>query len=127
MNKHFADFETNKKLKELGFNGVCIAYCWIDKDTFHWVRFPENHNRLPTRISVPLWSQVKEWLWSEHKIWIKPSEEKNVHLQFCYYIMQNNEWIEPLDSKITKYDSPVTSEIEGIKKAVEYLYSQIKK
>ena len=78
--EQFADYETSKMLKELGFDENTNAwYPIIRKEVGRLVLHPQyfdyndkdcfnkEYNR---RCSAPLWQQVKQWLWGEHSLFM---------------------------------------------------------
>lgn len=110
MNKQFCDYETAKKLKELGLKEKCFGF-YANKGKVHnicdnnW----HSHRKIGEKIPVtsPLWQQIEEWLWEEHKIYIGLSRGLD------------DFWMVKYVDKT--FDSPITAKIEGIKAAVKYL------
>lgn len=128
MGKHLSDYETAKTLKEIGFNFGCLTF-FYNKD-FRFVRNPEydsilnaEHNETHEEwIECPTWWQIKQWLWDKHQISIEREEKnhsKKGRLFRCWLsteadVVWQSEW----------FDSPITTEIEGIKQAIKYLYKK---
>jgi len=72
--KEFADYETSKMLKELGFNEAgCFQYFdrYGNDLPCHQLASSRVNNdfRNDDRIMNPLWQQVKQWLWEKHRIY----------------------------------------------------------
>lgn len=75
----------------------------------------------------PTYWEVKQWLWEKHKMVVccDISRDKD-----CHCVIRGEdmgiiipEILEKPDD-IPRFNSPITAEIEGIKKAVQYLHSQ---
>lgn len=122
MKENFCDYETSKILKELGFDYECIA-CY-DKNnmlaTYTELFKPKNYNKDAYCISAPLWQQTKQWLWEKHKMAIYPE----ILSGYYYKIFKRGEI--PIGG-LTKYDSSIEAETEGIKSAVKYLWENKQK
>ena len=120
MKKQFADYETSKILKELGFDEKCLAYYNslgsnrklkpIDTD---FKNFRDIGIQL---IKVPLWSQVEQWLWEKHQILISVNHRGEG--VFCPYISFTKKGEGVL---CIREENPIDAKIKGIKEAVEYL------
>ena len=126
LQNQFADLDTSTKLKELGFNEPCLKY-YLDT---HVNRSAKNYtgqwNGNGLKTSIPLWSQVKEWLWQKHKIFVTSFKWASDKLGWDYSIVDKNEDVPPYMAKEDHHlDSPILAEVEGIKKAIEYLHSQL--
>lgn len=118
MKEQFATHEVSKQLKGLDFDEECLQV------------YDARMDRIILR--SPLWSQVKQWLFNKHQIYISA-----VGMDLSKTTETTGGWYCELHQlggikretylfdgiKVCGYfDSPVTAEIEGIKKAVEYLY-----
>lgn len=118
METEFATFEISKLLKELGFNEKCLGCYYIIPESeigrlmFHDVEFD-----CDSKIKAPLWSQIKLWLWKERKIDIRIFVD-SLGSNFSFIMFWKNVSV----GLATHYfNSPISAEIEGIEKAVEYL------
>lgn len=133
MKENFCDYETSKMLKELGYNEVCLA--WFtdradDKTQLQQMSFEMSAYYSEDEIKnsevdeevycAPLWQQAKQWLWEKHKMAIYPE----ILSGYYYKIFKRGEI--PIGG-LTKYDSPIEAEIEGIKAAVKYLWENKQK
>lgn len=124
-NKEFADSETAKTLKELGFDEECFAFynyrTYINPfrvDSDRMCKNSENQKGVFSFNACPLWQQVEQWLWEKKKIVVRIEQLGNHWL-----------WIriEPKTIPLCcldKYDSPITAKIEGIKQAIKHLHSK---
>ena len=140
--KPYVDFETAKMLKKIGYDGDSAYYYMPDPnkskplntiDKFyvqnakHQVLkdsrtvedlYKEGYFQLT--IQAPLWSEVKEWLWTKKdtfvfvvREWINSAEGK---FNYIIYIKK----IRPTHL-CPQFESPIITEIEGIKKALELI------
>ena len=129
MENQFVDYETSKKLKELGFDEPCIC---LHDDFMNDVvssgvmistkrMLPVTYSQLsnPKNITIPMWQQVKEWFW------------KNKHYSLTVRMIGNQYTYEIWNDKTkrfieygVKYYSPIEAEKDGIKNLVEILYNQ---
>lgn len=80
----------------------------------------------PTKEYIePTYWEVKQWLYDKHKIYFKVSSHEGVIYFKCSIhanstILYRSAIINPITN------SPITAEVEGIKKAVECLHKQNK-
>ena len=125
MKEQFCDYETSKKLKELGFDEECIAYYWANKDTFHWIIPPaKDHNKLPTRISIPTWQQVKQWIYGTYQAYIQLDFDNDGYY-IASLVSEDGNWNFVLgNNKIHDY---IEAENHAIQKSVEWLHENIEK
>lgn len=71
MKKQFVTYEIALKLKELGFDERCLAlYKSIDKCLEYRKHYYRNKSLPYNKYSAPLWQQVIDWFWDNHKILI---------------------------------------------------------
>lgn len=126
MKDQFADYETSKMLKELGFDKPCFAY--YDSRRILEIRdYPDRESRGNWKIELPpctapLWQQVKEWLWIHKAICMHTFSD--VRDEGTLFICEAVHGYAPIIKQIQNTTSPITAEIEGIKKTVEYLHQQ---
>lgn len=137
MKDQYADYETSKKLKELGFDELC--HCFYEEDeTFKFNNGDEytdgstakgnwlaNNKTLSDDFYVaPTWQQVKQWLWEKHNIRIETPFSVVTHSYYINILKREGINSEMKFGKTIFYtaENPIAGEIEGIKKAVEYLY-----
>lgn len=107
MNNYFLNYEISKQLKELKFDGNCIAYYrdldWVGKlpNRISHVHIGPiiysplqiaNHNLLINRVSIPIYQQVLDWFETHHNILIKVN-----------YLRDVNEWYYVIEIKSTGY------------------------
>jgi hypothetical protein len=106
MSTQFSDRPTQKMIRALG--GI--------KDTM---------------LSAPTWFEIKQWLWKQKKY---NNDEGGIHVETNAYSVApkyKRKWFYKIVG-ITEFisgdgfDSPVEAEVEGIKKAVEFLHKQLK-
>lgn len=131
MKNQFADYDTSKMLKEIGFDepineyyAGTYSYHYFLKNNFNMKGFHFDNVELSHLtcefISAPLWQQVKQWLWEKHDtaIILDSMTEK----LWVYKIFK----LDKLFICSTHlFDSPITAEIEAIKQAVIHLHKQI--
>ena len=130
MKEQFSDYQTSKMLKKLGSNQEQTSAYYL-KGKFHFNSinnrtFGESKSDI---VSAYLWQQVKQWLWENHKIFFTTHSDGLEAKQFGTEIFVNEKVTKASNMSIKLFhlvwfDSPNVSEIEAIKKAVEYLYSQ---
>lgn len=120
MKEQFATYEVSKQLKELGYNEECYGY-YFDK-SFEPSSCAENSSNPSEKLyaSAPLWQQVKQWLWEKNKIKIDVYSIHNSNNFFATFSIGQT-----IKGRSKDIHSPITAEIEGIKKAVEHLHKQL--
>ena len=127
MNEQFTDYETAKRLKELGMDEICIGFFNPSYTEMGGSLLFSNNggdfdnwNKKEHLISAPLWQQVEQWLWEEHKIEVQVCKDYlNDPFTVQLYDHKEEDSIN-LEHYVT--GSPITAKNEGIKKAVEYLH-----
>lgn len=128
MKDQFADYETAKMLKELGYpksqDGKHFGWYRVDKNILVDRDIPSRMQSHFNTILAPLWKQVKEWLWEQKH---RPSIMVYRFGTYYFYYIEFAVTKEKLPNSKEKFNSPIEAEIEGIKRAVEYLYKKIKK
>lgn len=132
MEKQFVTFEMAKKLKELGFDDVCIG-CYDINDALEIMPFgieSANYNKVfcgNYLISAPLWQQVVEWLRTEKKIFVTVECKPDIFNGSFYYVADvlnidptNGKDLQILDgfSIFRNYDEALK---EGIEEALTLL------
>jgi len=131
MKDQFVDYATANKLKELGFNEVCMAIHKENKGNWEFMIMRHTGFHLSnsqihdpfTHVAAPAWQQVKQWLWEKHKMTVSCSySDQQTH----YYGVYRGEFEAIVDDSKESFDSPITAEIEGIKAAVEHLHEKLK-
>jgi hypothetical protein len=150
----FADYEHSLMLKELGFREPCVSFYDrqevvhpniqevgtlismkftisesqeekerlkdYDEDDYVFIDFiPSDDMKDVLR---PTWQQVKQWLWEKHNIYIEIGE--TIREKFHYHIYKKRETDRNTIWTDAMFTSPVTAEINGIKKAIEHLREQ---
>lgn len=129
MENHFANFETSKMLKEIGFDEPCFAWFNYDGEFVMRQVFTETHGKyygiekqdcLEEHTLAPLWQQAEEWLWNNKKISI---EIERVSIHTALYKVRVYQYIdnEPGLIQYLHFESPITCKIEAIKTAVKHL------
>lgn len=85
INSQFVSYEIAKKLKELGFNEVCIAHymnelSWqIDcTEGSMYFKYSPSDEESEYSILAPLWQQAIDWLM-----------KNGLSIQFKYYVMES--------------------------------------
>ena len=135
MKKNFTDYETAKRLKELGMDEKCFDwyYAKVLTNTPQGDCYIKSQKELDIltekfpaeRYLAPLWQQVKAWLWEEHKIWLDVTDtglaKEGEKIYSCFVTRHKDD-----GRNQYYYASPITAEIEGIKQAVKYLTEQKK-
>jgi len=115
MKEQFADFETAKMLKELGFGEECLMW-YDDRKELMFSFTPHKIEYL----SAPAYFEIEEWLWENHRINFNMRAEEDVDIFICTPLINRT-------NRLTLHQSstsPISSKIEGIKAAVKYLYEQ---
>jgi hypothetical protein len=111
----YCDYPTYKMLMEIGFDVM---------DGEKSQSIPNAPDKPIEWYLAPTWLVVKEWLWEKNKIHLVSTTAKN-NLQFYCYAMKVDTAISSGEvANSEEFNSPITAEIEGIKKAVEYLYEE---
>lgn len=125
MKQQFADYETVKRLKELGFDKSCLAFYYDAADGYFSKKFElgSMHKQFNGYFLAPLWQQIEEWLFEEHSMAIQMTSEcgtyGNGECGYYYSCYNGNEFIENV--------SPITAKMEGIKAAVKHLHEKYEK
>lgn len=125
MKEQFVPYETSKMLKELGFDEPCFGLYGIHGE-FRYSHeavqlYRPKNSDLTICTTAPLWQQVKQWLFDrQSKVRIDVARSQGE-----YFVGVFKEGLH-LFSIDAQFNSPITAEIEGIKKAVEYLHEKIK-
>jgi len=128
MNEQFTDYETAKRLKELGMDEICIGFFNPSYTEMGGSLLFSNNggdfdnwNKKEHLISAPLWQQVEQWLFDEHKVSINSEAigESNVRFK-CRVYIERPDMLELI--AYTHHNSPIQAKNEGIKKAVGYLH-----
>lgn len=135
MDQHFLDFEDSKMLRILGFNQLCYdAFILSTGEKRNPSSFDHaadfNHVVYIDSCSRPTYGQVKIWLWEKHKMVVCVDINRNKE-NHCCIRNETMDIIIPADIlsenwKPDFYDSPITAEIEAIKKVIQELYKQKK-
>lgn len=117
MKEPFADYKTSERLKELGFDDKVMGYHLNKVDGVYITAYErvEQHRS----IKAPLWQEIKQWLWEKHGIAVSWRREDGDEC-FNYKLYGDVE----INRSDEIFESPITAEIEGIKKAIEYLYNE---
>lgn len=135
----FADFQTAKMLKELGFKEDCIAFYEEDGEFKYNNGTKDFNNNWIAKnkdgieyYSAPLCWDLKKWLWDKHKTHIEithiitnyPIHDKLVFKTEIISHEKENKIVFTFHKRLEQiFISSIDAEIEGIKKAVEYLHS----
>lgn len=145
MKNQFADYETSKKLKQLGFDEECFKiYCsssntgdneiqlWKTETVFDTKDVSKNSELTnENSCTAPLWWQIKEWLWEKYEIRISYKIGTNGYDQDSFHgvsYAKNKDWSLAINSdgmigcSRGFVDSPNKSEIEAIKETINHLY-----
>lgn len=122
IESQFADYETAKMLKELGYK--------IDREDIFGFYTKEIGKLVPLHkpitgdLTAPLWQQVVEWIWEKHGIYFvfEDSEEKPFgdSVFICIVKKENKEIFDIQQSS----NCPIIAKIQGIKQAVKHLHSK---
>lgn len=69
MEEQFVPYELALKLKELGFNEMCIA-TFDEDNNFELQDFQQSYDTFPKHIiSAPLWQQAFDWFRENHSLY----------------------------------------------------------
>ena len=117
MNNQFVPYDTAKKLKELGFDEPVMSY--YNQEQLVTMLDEEDMNE-GKEISAPLWQQVEEWLWEEHKIFIEV--RFFISTKYGFDIWDNHRG--RFNNQGRDFDSPIQAKQEGIKAALNHLYKK---
>jgi len=115
------DFETAKRLKELGFNSglediSCPGLFYAEDDQYHPRQFElsTGSTQKDGYYLAPLWQQVEQWLWNKYKYW--------VYVRIFNATQSLYVWDIPLlKIGMEQYPSPLEARKEAIKTAVKIL------
>ena len=118
MNNQFVPFETAKKLKELGFDEESVSEGMYSAEGKFIGMKLKNYSFMST-IHAPLWQQVEEWLWEEHRIFLSLGL---THFSVYDYKKENGTC--EVYFKAGLEENPIQAKQEGIKAAVNHLYKK---
>ena len=128
MEKQFADYETSRMLKELGFNEECFGYWTAGGSSVHikensYINFERHSNSELHVPASPLWQQVEEWLFDKHKIRIDILSHGDVpNCDFiCSVLLNESVLVQSV------FEHPIKARMDGIRQSVEYLHKQLNK
>lgn len=116
MKEQFVTYKIALVLKELGFDEVCLANAYSEReDNFHLLKVPANNTslvKLKYGEAMPLWQQVRDWL---RDVWSLEIRVNN------YY---NEEfWVELEEVRhprtIDRFDLMITESFKSHNKALE--------
>src|SRR3990167_8634726 len=121
MKNKFADYETSKILKELGFSEKCFGF-YANEGKVHNICDNGWHgnkiNRKETPIVSPLFQQVKHWLFVEKNIYFESKFNTKIQA-FIVSAWQDGIKISEIESNI-----PTLAETDCIKSVVMEFSSQ---
>lgn len=124
MENNFANYETSKKLKELGFDGKCLAFYSNANLIIQECSKKDMQPHWEVTFAAPLWQQVRQWIWDNHKAFIR--------LEFDYdgyyvasFLNEDGDWNFVLNNK--KVHDYIEAENDAIKDAVEWLHKNVEK
>lgn len=124
----FADSEYSKMLKKLGFDEKCIAKYYEGRLEIGGEWTNSLLSKLAYRdsfIVAPLWTQIKQWLWEERRVWLDSSSSSCSEFKVTGFYCKDYGMPQIFQTK--NFTSPIDAEIEGVKKAVEHLLKQLEK
>lgn len=129
----FVDINCARLLKDLKFDKACLRYVnernpepsyLFDHNFTH-----RNNTELASKIhhgyiTLPLWQQVRQWLYEAHGIEVSFGHTKKAIQKFTYIIHYNT-----FSSKVTvseeEFISPILAENAGARRAVSDLYNNL--
>ena len=118
MGNH-VDYETAKRLKELGFKEVCYGFFAYLETAKLWIVMDlikaKNEGYA---ISAPLWQQIEEWLWKEYQAYVKIDIDGKKYI--ASLVNDSGSWNFVLDNE--RMDSPYSAKMDGLKEAVKYIH-----
>lgn len=119
MENNFADYETSKILKELGFTDGCLA--WYGR------KFPETRwgnlyieqfiGAGDFSCDAPTWQQIEQWLWDSYKYRISVIANEDGIILSC----RDRSYCRIYQQDIGIYDNPIAAKIDGIIKCIQHL------
>ena len=78
----------------------------------------------PPKYKITNWHEIKEFLWDRYKMSICWENKASAHFGWLFRHGQCECELSGYDSKL---ESPIEAEINGIKKAIEYVHSNLLK
>lgn len=130
----FIDINCARMLKELKFDKACMKYVnernYDSPYLFDHNFTLKNNTELASKIhhgyiTLPLWQQLRQWLWETHGIEISFGHTRKSIQRFTYIICYNN-----FSSKVTvsqeEFISPILAENTAARQVVEDLYYEFK-
>lgn len=124
MKEQFCDYETSRKLKELGFNAPCIALHGEGGFNCGMIKNSKNSNWQNPVCTAPLWQQVRQWIWDNHKAFIRLEFDDDGYYVPSLISEDGNLNFVLNNKKVHDY---IEAENDAIKDAVEWLHKNIEK
>ena len=121
MDSLFVSYNISEKLKNAGFDYPCFAYYWdrdfsknyINKERLHYTIQYKNHNDIPSRVSAPLYDQVRNWFRKKHNLYLEVNSFTEEHMdgnvKFVYEIRYKGEQYISESSNYEKFKNPTSS------------------
>ena len=124
---NFADYNTSKLLRELGFDEPCFGVYSLNNEfsyshDAHQLYRPKNSQLFYS--TAPLWQQIESFLWDKYLIQVRETSMEIGSGWYSKFIICSNSDIQEAFKQgmgMEYYDSPITSKIEGIKKVIRWL------
>lgn len=125
MKEQFADYETSKMLKELGFDELTLAYTHKDggKEMFSIDHSVEKYNSKKTKwfIAHPLWQQVEQWLWERYGMYIT----KIQILDDCVDVWIKDKNKEGVQKLYVRTFDPLSAKRQAMTQIVQHIHSKL--
>ena len=129
MKQYFVPYDIAKELKEIGFDEICLAWYYPDKNHtltdlgkgFAKAKDFGNYTK-DSAILAPLYDQVIDWLESNHQLFLYTDRMPRARnkMEYYYSIKSGNGFdTEPIFSGT--FDDRKSALNRGIKKAIELI------
>lgn len=120
---HFADFETSKMMRELGFDGQSLGVYTTPcggRERFYF----EYPNEYEGDLRRPLWSQCEEFLWEKYGIEISFGRSKGA-MQSHHFVIGYGDFNSNVTISEQSYSGPILARREGIHAAIKLKHKQL--
>lgn len=128
MKNLFVSIAIAQHIKDLGFDEPCFAWTTPGESDFIISPCEKYGDRKDKMLQIPTYQQVKQWLWEKHKICFETPLVNFTEFGCGIYQWTDNGggYYKKIHS-LRPNSNFIESENEGVEKAVDHLYTLIKK
>ncbi len=130
MKNKFADFETSRMMKALGYADKCFGF-YANEGEVHNITDNAWHEHKSMKAEVPvvspLWQDVEAWLWEKFNIQCRETNMSIGHGWYATYKICGSRDLQTVFDEEMPADffpSPIEAKIAGLKNAVKWLYEK---